>query len=164
MSRSARFKKSLLQRVCDSSAAKLLCLISAIFGLLPLGSVPHEQVGTNIEGLAPKVSAPIKSIIASLPGPTLPASTQSSFGAQSPNVNGVQHSVRIRYIMPGMGVSEGSTEQAPAASPVLSGRTHSTIQTSHGPQSPNVSDVRGSVDIRYGSATVASEGQSSETK
>lgn len=164
MSRNAGSRKSLLQRTCDSSAAKLLCLISAIIGLFPLGSVPQEHLGGNIEGLVPKVSAPIKSTIPSLPTPTHPTSTQSSFGAQSPNVSGVQHSVRIQYIAPAVGLSEGSAEQAPLAPPASSGRMHSTIQTSHGPQSPNVSDVRGSIDIRYGSATVASQGQSSVTK
>jgi hypothetical protein len=66
-------------------------------------------------------------------------------------VSGVQHDVKIQYEQPAVGATEDLPQNASPSSPASSARPGSTIQTSRGVQSPNVSGVAGTVDIRYGS-------------
>jgi len=156
---------SFLQRVCDSSPAKTVGLVSAVIGLFSLGSILHKQPAGLIKETAPAVfTAPGGSGTTPLPRSTPRSTVQSSYGAQSPNVSGVQHGVQIQYASTAVPMPEGSPEHTSPVAPASSAPTGSTVQISHGAQSPNVSGVRGNVDIRYGAATAASEEKLPETK
>lgn len=137
MARNKGSYRSFLYKVCDSSLAKTVCLVSAVVTLLGLGSIHHKQPAVTI---------------------------QSSSGAQSPNVSGVQHDVQIRYASTAVGMPEGSPQHTSPVAPTFSARAGSTIQISHGAQSPNIDSVGGNVDIRYGPSTAASEQKLAEPK
>lgn len=147
MSRNPGSKKSLLQRVCDSTAARTLGLVSAVVGLLPLGSIPYERAAVTVNGWAPAAHG---SGTAPLPPAARRPTFQLSSGAQSPNVSGVRHGVHILYAST-VGVPEGSPGHTSLVAPSNSVPAGSNVQVSQGAQSPNVSGVRGNVDIRYGS-------------
>jgi hypothetical protein len=165
MSRNKSSNKSFLQKFCDSSAAKTIGLVSAIVGLLPLGSIPYNQATVTIKQAAP---APLE--IASRPGipllprPTSRSTAQSSFGAQSPNVSGVQLDVQMQYAFTTADTPQGSPQHAAFVFPAPSAQTDSTVQVSYGEQSPNVSGVRGSVDVRYGPTTAKGQEKPMEVK
>lgn len=164
MPRNTSSNKSFLQKVCDSSAAKTISLVSAIIGL-GLGSMFHKQPAGKVKEAAPAVSTAAGGSGATpLPRSTPRSTVQSSSGVQSPNVSGVQHGVQIQYASAAIPAPESAPERTSPVAPASSVPNGSTIQTSHGAQSPNVSGVRGNVDIRYGAATAASEEKLPETK
>jgi hypothetical protein len=149
MPRNRGSNRSLLCKVCDSTAAKLIGLAAAIVSL----SSPHKQPpGVKEAGLV-VLPVAVWSGTNATPThrPTRRSTVQSSSGAQSPNVSGVQHDVKIQYEQSAVVATEGSPQNASPSSPTSSARPGSTIQNSRGAQSPNVSGIGGSVDIRYGS-------------
>lgn len=167
MPRNTGSNGSFVQKVCESSPAKTIGLVSAVIGLLlGLGSILHKQqpAGTIKEAAPAVFAAAGGSGTTPLPRSTPRSTVQSSYGVQSPNVSGVQHGVQIQYASAALPMPEGSPEHRLPVVPASSAPTGSTIQISHGAQSPNVSGVRGNVDIRYGAATAASEEKLPETK
>jgi hypothetical protein len=148
---------SLVSKVCDSPTGKAIGLVSAIIGiLLYLGSFLHHHQ----DGVKDVVSVTVPVTLLAGPSTTSTPShspVQTSFGAQSPNVNDVQRDVQIQYGAADAGIPDGSSANKQPATSARSGSASSTIQTSRGAQSPNIANVRGSVDIRYGAATPGSE-------
>jgi len=80
---------------------------------------------------------------------------QDSQGDQSPNINNVDHDVRIRFDRPAT-----KAQTVKVAPPVTTSRPlhrNPSSQVSKGNQSPNISGVGGNVDIQYGSAEAQSQ-------
>jgi hypothetical protein len=165
MPRNRNSRLSLVSRVCDSPTGKAIGLISAIIGILVfLGALLHQhQDGAKN---AVSVTVPITLLAGPnttpTPLPTPRSPVQTSSGAQSPNLSAVQHDVRIQYSPGDVGTPDGSSANKRPATFAPSGFASSTTQTSRGAQSPNIANVRGSVDIRYGAATPGSEKKSPE--
>jgi len=141
-------------------------LVSSILGILaflpqPAGTIkdvaPAALVavgGSSATLLQPHVNNRAEGTLAL---PARRSTIQSSSGAQSPNVNGVLHTVHIQYGSTAVEMPEGSTKNSSPVVPALSEPAGSTIQISHGAQSPNVSGVGGDVDIRYGPPSASAE-------
>lgn len=181
--------KSALHRICDSSPAKAVCLVSSVLGILALllGTIFHKQPAQTVKVAAPaKVTASTAAVSSGttpLPSTTrrttaqssalrksrenpsvvVPSSTtglvtQTSYGAQSPNVAEVAGTVDIQYgpttVRRAEKLPENTSPMVPASSAAPSG---SIIQISHGAQSPNVRGVGADVDIRYGPPAPASQ-------
>ena len=155
-------KKSFVTRICDSRLARIAGLVSDLLGIskwlvLVLGIVllprPHKQpvVAGRTAAAPSRPAVPAgTSVVTTKSGvaPTMPPTVfQTSHGAQSPNVSGVQHDVHIQYYSSAPAAPEGESVMAP----VFPTRGVATIQISQGTQSPNVSTVSGNVDIRYDS-------------
>jgi hypothetical protein len=159
MPRNKDSRLSLARKICNSTTAQVICLVSAIIGLRDLAPFLHHQQ----DGAKNAVSATVPVTLLSGPSATPTALTtarspvQTSSGAQSPNVNGVQQDVQIQYGTAGAGTPDGSSVNKQPGTSARSGSASSTIQSSRGAQSPNIANVRGSVDIRYGAATPGSE-------
>jgi len=110
MLRNRGSNKSFLLKVCDSTPAKTIGLISGILGILALlvGPVFQKQPAEPIKSAA---SAPTVQHSSGAQSPNVNSvrhdvrvqqgsTIQSSRGAQSPNVNGVGGNVNIRYGSP----------------------------------------------------------------
>lgn len=164
--------ESLVNRLCDSPLAKMVGLVSGALGIiLFLSSALHRQpadttkdaaaVATQSPASADRNGAAIP--LATRRAATAPHTTiQTSKGSQSPNLSNIKHDVRIQYGSAAMETPKGSPEKVSAASPAHTTGAASTSQTSHGTQSPNVSGVGGSVEIRYGSPAASSEKSAEE--
>jgi hypothetical protein len=151
MPRNSKKAVSQIKRLLDSPTVRVIGFVSSIVTIAtlcryanPIRDAAHAPLVVARERTAP------------LPPPTSRSVVQSSTGAQSPNVRGVQRDVKIQYDSNVEAMPEGLAKRTlPApASPISP--TRSTIQTSHGAQSPNVNDVRGNVEIRYGSPPAGS--------
>jgi hypothetical protein len=86
------------------------------------------------------------------------SATQMSNGSQSPNLNGIQGSVDLRY------GSAGNEAHASQPSTWAMAKTKvktdsSVIQVSSGAQSPNISNVGGDVKLDYDSKTTPAASQ-----
>jgi hypothetical protein len=160
MPRNKDSRLSLVSKVCDSPTAKVIGLASGVIGiLLFLGSfLHHQQDGAkNAASLTVPVALLAGPSITPMPRPKPRSVVQSSSGSQSPNISGVQHDVQIQYGGADVGAPDGLSANKQAATSPRAGSASSTIQTSRGAQSPNIANVRGSVDIRYGAAAPGSE-------
>jgi hypothetical protein len=81
--------------------------------------------------------------------PTGKTAAQSSSGAQSPNLNGVQGNVDIHY-----GTSPKASASQPATTLPLKPKVNpngGVVQSSSGAQSPNISNVGGDLKLNYDS-------------
>jgi hypothetical protein len=146
--------RSFVRRLYDSTLAKIIFLISAIVTLASLVPMLNDPP-VGISGAAPTID---RSSAGPLPA-TRRAAVQTSSGVQSPNVNGVQHDVRIQYRSTAVRMPDHSSEKTVRVRP---DRTPSVIQTSYGAQSPNVNGVGGNVDIRFGYPAAESTKKSQE--
>ena len=149
-------KPSFFRKICDSTTARVIGLVSGVSGvgrltlsilmLLGLGSFNHPagiKVGVHASVPRPPAGSTTAPLTRS-PDFTV----QSSLGSQSPNVNRVQRDVEIQYGSASDVPKELSKQTSPVARAFFA-PTNSTIQTSVGVQSPNVNGVAGNVDLRY---------------
>lgn len=156
--------KASVQKLCNSPIAQLVCLASGVVTLLLFPSaLVHELTVEPIRATAPATVAVLeKSGGPRVARPARSATAQSSVRIESPNVSHIRHDVKIQYDSIPAGMSEGSRVNASPDGSTSSAPVASTIRT-YRVQSPDVTDIGGSVDIRYGSPTSAGTDKSPES-
>jgi len=160
-------RTSLVDRVYDSRGARVLFLVSAVVGIVSVAPMRHKLPAGPAKDAAQLTTRPSDRPQRS--GGTVavvrrretarPTLIQISRVAQSPNVNDVKHNVNIEYAPAAMTTLPGSDRKPSATSASPSAPGPSTAQLSYGAQSPNVSGVGGSVDIRYGASAAGDSGK-----
>jgi len=157
---------SFLHKMCDSVPIKILGVVSAVISITVVVSnsinkhQPRDK-SASVESRMLALTPPPSTSSRALPSDSIRphsgrSTTQISHGPQSQNVSGVRGKVNIQYASPTAGRAERATEGTPAPvvpEPPTSGEV--VTQISHGAQSQNVSDIRGNVDIQFGSSPTA---------
>jgi hypothetical protein len=116
-----------------------------------LGCIFSVPTGTTKKVAPPVPAAAIVEAVsaASVSGPSEHPTTQTTYRVQSPDISRVTRDVRIKYAADEVELK--SLSEKVAAPPSASASSaHSGTQTTYRIQSPDVSDVRGNVDIEYG--------------
>ena len=160
-------RTSLVDRVYDSRGARVLFLVSAIVGIASVAPMLHKRPAGLAKDAAQLTTRPSDlprgsgGTVAAVPRRETARSTliQISRAAQSPNVNDVKHKVHIEYAPAAITTLPGSARKPSDTSAPPSTSGPSTAQLSYGAQSPNVSGVGGSVDIRYGASVPGDSGK-----
>ncbi|MGP8259074.1 MAG: hypothetical protein ACLQM6_03875 [Acidobacteriaceae bacterium] len=151
-------QKRLHRSILKNTWVRLVAFISLASGVVTL---------LGYFGFYPKKSQPVTSSIVGvrLPEAEKPQSesavpnrastSQTSFGAKSPNISHVKRSVKIQY---DAAVPEHASEKIVPIPTVESSVLSSTTQISTGDQSANINGVGSDVNINYGAPSQGQDG------
>lgn len=153
-----------MRKIHDSNGVTLIYIAAALCAIVGFFRPVLHTHPTATMKAAPAATVAVLGNPAA-PQLTRPAAhsvDQSSSRIESPNIKHVKHDVKIQYGSAPAGMLEGSRVNALPVAATSSALIPSTVKTLYRVQSPDISDIGGSVDIRYNSTTTASDEKSPE--